>query len=97
MATKEISVQRFSLKSPRPFDDVVAALEATIGHPDMKRFQKKIAAAKDFSAMEKTILRAVAPSGLMELLASTWAKSCARSPEFLRLAASASSPEILSS
>jgi uncharacterized protein (DUF302 family) len=66
MATKEISVQRFSLKSPRPFDDVVAALEATIGHPDMKRFQKKIAAAKDFSAMEKTILRAVAPSGLME-------------------------------
>ncbi len=33
--TKKIEIERFSLTSSKPFDRVVAALNAAIGHPDM--------------------------------------------------------------
>ncbi len=35
---RQIEVERFSLTSSKPFDQVVAALNAAIGHPDMAEF-----------------------------------------------------------
>jgi len=35
---KKIEIERFSLISSKPFDQVVAALDAGIGHPDMAEF-----------------------------------------------------------
>jgi hypothetical protein len=34
----KIEIQRFSLTSSKPFNQVVAALNAAIGHPDMAEF-----------------------------------------------------------
>ena len=65
MATKEIKVQRFSVTSSKSFHDVVAALEAAIGHPDMSSFAKSLSAAKTFEEVEK-IVEATGPKGLME-------------------------------
>ena len=66
MATKQITVQRFSVVSSKPFDAVVAALEAAIGRPDMNAFHKDVASARTAADLEKIVGRAIGLSGLME-------------------------------
>jgi uncharacterized protein (DUF302 family) len=66
MATREISVQRFSLTTSKPFRQIVAAIDAQIGHPDMKAFQHAISAAKNTSDLDKVVQGAIGPAGLME-------------------------------
>jgi uncharacterized protein (DUF302 family) len=66
MAMKEIKIQRFSVTSSKRFDEVVAAIEAAIGHPDMRSFRKNIGAAKTFPEMEEIVREAIGPSELME-------------------------------
>jgi hypothetical protein len=36
MTTGQIPVQRFSVISSKPFESVVAALEAVVGHPNFR-------------------------------------------------------------
>ena len=36
----KIEVERFTLSSSKPFDQVVAALNSAVGHPDMAEFWK---------------------------------------------------------
>ncbi len=45
VATRQINVQRFSVISSESFNDVVAEVEAAIGHPDMSAFRKNITAS----------------------------------------------------
>ena len=66
MATRHIDVQRVSVKSSKPFDDVVATIEARIGHPDMSVFGKRIAAAQTEADLEQLVQSEVGASGLME-------------------------------
>jgi uncharacterized protein (DUF302 family) len=66
MATRQISVQRFSVTSSKSFHDVVAALEARIGRPDMNAFRKSITAAQTEAELEKIVQGAVGPLDLME-------------------------------
>jgi uncharacterized protein (DUF302 family) len=66
MAIQEVRVQRFSVTSARPFEDVVAHIESGIGRPDMARFRKDITASKSFAELEEIVNGAVGPSGLME-------------------------------
>jgi hypothetical protein len=68
MATKEIKVQRFSVTSSKDFRDVVAALGAAIGRPDMRSFVKNVAAAKTFAEVEKIVHDATGPLELMEFM-----------------------------
>jgi hypothetical protein len=37
---RKIEVERFTLSSSKPFDQVVAALNSAVGHPDMAQFWK---------------------------------------------------------
>lgn len=66
MATKQIVVERFSLISSRPFESVVAAIEAAVGHPDMSEFRLGMDATQPFAEMEKFIKGRIGESGLME-------------------------------
>jgi uncharacterized protein (DUF302 family) len=66
MAIREMIVQRFSLISSKPFRELVAAIDAQIGHPDMKAFQKAINAAKNVADLDTVVQRAVGPAGFME-------------------------------
>jgi uncharacterized protein (DUF302 family) len=66
MATRHIDVQRVSVTSSKPFDDVVATIEAKIGHPDMRVFGKRIAAAQTEADLEQVVQSEVGASGLME-------------------------------
>jgi hypothetical protein len=58
----------FSVVSSRPFTDVVAALDAAIGHPDMKSFSAQIAAAETYSERRRIVQNAVSASDLMEFI-----------------------------
>jgi uncharacterized protein (DUF302 family) len=68
MTVKQILVERFSVTSPKPFDQVVKALETRVGHPNMPDFVKDIASAKTFQEIEAIAGKAVGSSGLMEFM-----------------------------
>ena len=61
-------MQRLSVLSSKPFETVVAAFEAAIGHPDMGVFQREMIAAKTFADLEGLVRRSVGPSGFMEFV-----------------------------
>src|ERR1700750_330414 len=50
-----VEVERFSLISSRPFDKILAAIKAAIGHPDMVAFAKRTAAAPTFPELESIV------------------------------------------
>ena len=59
MATKEINVQRFSVTSSRKFEEVVAAFQQALEHPDMNEFRKQLTAAGTYVEVEKLVHGAV--------------------------------------
>jgi uncharacterized protein (DUF302 family) len=66
MTTRHVDVQRLSVTSAKPFESVVAAVNAALGHPDMSEFTKKVAAAKTCDEMENVIHPVLGKYGLME-------------------------------
>ena len=68
MATQQIQVQRWSITSAKPFESVVAAVEAGIGRPDMKDFGRAVAGATTYADLEKVVQAAVSKIGLMEFM-----------------------------
>ena len=68
MRTMEVRVRRVSVVSSRPFDEVVQALTASIGQPDMKAFHSAIVAAVTVADLEKVVQGAIGPSELMEFI-----------------------------
>jgi uncharacterized protein (DUF302 family) len=66
MATRQISIQRLSITSVKPFESVVAAVNAAVGHPDMVEFARNIAAAKTYDEMERVVHPVLGKYGLME-------------------------------
>ena len=66
MGIKQIAVQRFSVTSSKSFGDIVAALDAAIGHPDMNLFPRDVTAAKTYAELGDIVRKAVGSSDLME-------------------------------
>ena len=52
--------------SAKPFEDVVAAFEATLGHPGTT-FQRELAETKNYAELESLVQRSVGPSGLLQI------------------------------
>jgi uncharacterized protein (DUF302 family) len=65
MTIRKIETERLTILSSKPFDAVVAALEAAIGHPDMAEFMKAIAGARTFAELESAVQRGLGRTGLM--------------------------------
>jgi uncharacterized protein (DUF302 family) len=65
--TRQIQMDRWSVKSSRPFEEIVSALDAEIGHPDMKAFLPGAEAGSP-AEMKAIVERALGPSGFMEFL-----------------------------
>lgn len=63
---QEVSVQRLSRVSSKPFAQVVASIDSALGHPEMRAFQKEIAAAQNEADLRRVVAVAVGPSGLIE-------------------------------
>ena len=62
---RKIEVERFTLSSSKSFDQVVAALNAAIGHPDMAEFWKSTHRAQSDAELQNTIEKGLGRTGLM--------------------------------
>ena len=62
---RRVEIEHFSLTSSRPFDEVVAALNAAIGHPNIKEFWESAHQAKSMAELESIVLKSIGSSGLM--------------------------------
>src|SRR5580658_8687378 len=62
---KKIEIERFSITSSKQFDQVVAALDATIGHPDMAEFGKSTHEARSFAELKRAVEKGLSKAGLM--------------------------------
>lgn len=63
---QEVEVQRVSIVTTESFDQVVARIDAAIGHPDMVAFRKSFSAAQNEDQMAKVVNPVTQPNGLME-------------------------------
>jgi len=66
MAIRQIQVQRFSVTSSDAFENVLARIDAAVGHPDMAAFRTNTSKAKTFADLEKVIQPGLGSTGLME-------------------------------
>src|SRR5271154_1540950 len=62
---RQIEVERFSIISSKPFDQVVAALYASIGHPDMAEFVRSTNEASSFDELKRAVEKGLSEAGLM--------------------------------
>jgi uncharacterized protein (DUF302 family) len=62
---RKIEIERFSLTSSKPFDQVVAAVNAAIGHPDMAEFGRSTHEARSFAERKSAVEKGLSESGLM--------------------------------
>ena len=62
---RKIEIDRFSLKSSKPFDQVVAAVNAGVGHPDMAEFTRSTHDARSFAELKRAVEKGLSESGLM--------------------------------
>ena len=62
---KKIEVERFTLRPSKPFDEVIAALNSAVGHPDMSEFWKSTDRAQSDAERQHTIEKGLGPTGLM--------------------------------
>jgi hypothetical protein len=65
MTIRKVEIERLSVKSSKPFEVVVAALEAVIGHPDMVEFVEATQDSRTFAELESAIHRSLGWTGLM--------------------------------
>ena len=68
MSTKQVVVDRFSVTSAKSFADVLSAIDAQVGHPEIKRFLSGIGTAQDDREVQRIVEAAVGPTGLMEFM-----------------------------
>ena len=66
MTTKRINVERVTVTSSKPLQDVLSKFDAAIGHPDIKEFWKHVANTRTNPEMEEVVQSALGSSGFME-------------------------------
>jgi uncharacterized protein (DUF302 family) len=62
---RKIEIERFSLTSSKPFDQVVADLDASIGHPDMAEFGRSTHEARSLAELKSAVEKGLSKAGLM--------------------------------
>jgi uncharacterized protein (DUF302 family) len=62
---RKIEIERLSLTSSKPFDQVVSALNASIGHPDMAEFGRSTHEARSFAELKSAVEKGLGETGLM--------------------------------
>jgi hypothetical protein len=68
MTITKIPTERFSIVSTKSFAEVVASIEAAVGHPDLGQLRLAMATAKTYSEVEEIVAKAVGTTNLMEFM-----------------------------
>jgi uncharacterized protein (DUF302 family) len=66
--TKQLNVERVSYVSRKSFREVLAVLDAAVGHPNMEELRRNIFNAKTVSEVDEIMRSSVGSSGLIEFL-----------------------------
>jgi uncharacterized protein (DUF302 family) len=64
----KVEMERFTLISSKPFDEVVAALKAAIGHPNMPELWQATQRATTAAELEAAIQPVLGETGLMQFV-----------------------------
>jgi uncharacterized protein (DUF302 family) len=62
---RKVEMERFTVISAKPFDDVVATIKTSIGNPNMAEFGKAVQAAESAADLEAVVRRVLGRTGLM--------------------------------
>jgi uncharacterized protein (DUF302 family) len=62
---RKIEMERFSLTTSKPFDEVVAGVNTAIGHPDMAEFGRSTHGARSFAELKSAVEKGLGKTGLM--------------------------------
>jgi uncharacterized protein (DUF302 family) len=62
---RKIEMERFSLTTSVPFDEVVAGVNTAIGHPDMAEFGRSTHEARSFAELKSAVEKGLGKTGLM--------------------------------
>src|SRR5580704_13210312 len=65
---RKVEMERFSVTSSKPFDGIVAAIKASIGHPNMAEFRQTMQRATTAAELEAAIQPVLGESGLMQFV-----------------------------
>jgi uncharacterized protein (DUF302 family) len=61
----KVEIERFTVISARPFDDVIVAIKTSIGIPNMAEFWQGIQAAESAAELDAVVRRVLGRAGLM--------------------------------
>jgi uncharacterized protein (DUF302 family) len=67
-ATKKIQLERFSIVTTRPFDEVIAHIKRSISLPNLTNFLASMRKAQSIGELESTVQEALGAAGLMLFL-----------------------------
>ena len=73
---KTIEIERFSLTTSKQFDEVIAGVNAGIGHPDMAEFGRSTHEARSLAELKSAVEKGPSTAGAM-LLCSSGKRGCA--------------------
>src|SRR5580658_7963552 len=65
---RKVEMERFTVISSKPFDAVVAALKAAIGHPNMAEFWQSTQNATSKAELEAAVQPVLGETGLMQFV-----------------------------
>ena len=65
---RKVGMERFSVTSSKPFDAVVAAIKASIGHPNMAELWQAVQRATTAAEVEAAIQPTLGKTGLMQFV-----------------------------
>jgi uncharacterized protein (DUF302 family) len=63
--TRKIEIERFSLTTSKQFEEVIAGVNAAIGHPNMAEFGRSTHEARSFASLKSTVEKGLSTAGLM--------------------------------
>jgi uncharacterized protein (DUF302 family) len=62
---RKVEMERFTLTSSKPFNQIIAAFKAAVGQPDIVEFWRSTHRTQSLAELESTIEKAVGRTGLM--------------------------------
>jgi uncharacterized protein (DUF302 family) len=65
---RKVEMERFTVTSSRPFEAVVAAIKASIGHPNMAELWQAVQGATTTAELEAAIQPTLGKTGLMQFV-----------------------------
>jgi uncharacterized protein (DUF302 family) len=65
---RKVEMERFTAISSKPFDDVIAAIKAEIGHPNMAEFWQATQRATSAAELEAAVKPVLGETGLMQFV-----------------------------